>query len=230
VDTKKAAKLLAQTELFGSLAADALRGLAERTVSKAVDKGEAVFREGEEGNSLYVVVEGRVKVTVSSGEGSEMVMATLRPPQVFGELSLVDGGRRSATAVALEPTILLGLDRNSLLDVMHRYHTPVDDLLRTLGALIRRLTDQASDLVFLDLQGRVAKLLVTSADRDGADHDGVVTVDLGLTQSELAEMVGGSRQSLNQALHTFEHRGWIEIRGHEVGVLDPEALKRRAGL
>jgi CRP/FNR family transcriptional regulator, cyclic AMP receptor protein len=230
MDTERAAELLAETELFGNLAADSLSGLAERTISRTIEKGQAVFWEGEDGRTLYVVVDGHVKVTVSSPEGEEMVMATLRPPQVFGELSLVDGGDRSATAIAVERTTLLGLDRDALIHVLRHYPTPVDDLLRTLGGLIRRLTDQASDLVFLDLQGRVAKLILAIAERDGSSSEASPVVDIGLTQTELAEMVGGTRQSLNQALHAFERRGWIALEGRQITVLDHQALRRRAGM
>jgi CRP-like cAMP-binding protein len=225
-----AAELLAGTSLFGGLDEKALQGLAEQTVRRSLDKGQHLFRQGDGGESLYVVIEGLVKVSVSSGDGGEMVLTTLSPPDVFGELSLVDEGPRSASAVAVEPSTLLALDRRALLDVIRRYPQPVDDLLRSLGALIRRLTDQAADLVFLDLNGRVAKLLVTLAEREGAAHDGAISFDLHLTQGDLADMVGGSRQSVNQILHGFERRGFLEMHGREIAVRDLDALRRRAGM
>jgi CRP-like cAMP-binding protein len=226
----KASDLLAGTALFGRLDPKALQVLAEQTVRRSLDKGEILFRQGDGGESLYVVIEGLLKVSVSSGDGGDMVLTTLKPPDVFGELSLIDKGPRSASAVAVEPTTLLALDRRALLDVMRRYPKPVDDLLRSLGALIRRLTDQAADLVFLDLNGRVAKLLVTLADREGSDSTGSISFDLHLTQSDLAEMVGGSRQSVNQILHAFERRGFLELHGREISILDIDALRRRAGM
>jgi CRP-like cAMP-binding protein len=132
--------------------------------------------------------------------------------------------------VAVEPSTVLSLGRADLLDVLVRHPKPVGDLLRSLGTLIRRLTGQASDLVFLDLDGRIAKLLVGMAERDGVERDGSLVLDLALTQSDLAEMVGGSRQSLNQTLHAFERRGWLELRRKEIAVLDTDALRRRAGM
>lgn len=230
MDTARVSELLAGTDLFGGLDDTSRRRLAEVTVTRTLDKGQTLFRAGEHGEALYVLVEGLIKVTVSSRDGSEMVLATLRPPEIFGELSLIDEGPRSASAVAVEPSTVLSLGRADLLDVLVRHPKPVGDLLRSLGTLIRRLTGQASDLVFLDLDGRIAKLLVGMAERDGGERDGALVLDLALTQSDLAEMVGGSRQSLNQTLHAFERRGWLELGRKEIVVLDADALRRRAGM
>ena len=186
-------------------------------------RGAKIFHQGDEGNALFVVAEGLVKVWVSSGDGSEMVMATLRRPDAFGEISAVDGHGRSASATAMEDSVLVSLDRATLLDSVHRNPAVADSLLRALGDLARRITEQASDLVFLDLAGRVAKCLVHLAERDGhpdAEGDGIV-LELPLTQTELAEMVGGSRQSVNQTLKTFQSRGFLELRGREI--VDPRS-------
>jgi CRP/FNR family cyclic AMP-dependent transcriptional regulator len=174
-----------------------------------------------------VIAEGGVKVWVSSGDGSEMVLATLRSPDAFGELSAVDGEGRSASATALEETVLVSVDRATLLDAVHRHPGVADGMLRGLGGLARRITEQASDLVFLDLAGRVAKTLASLADRDGRSEDDVVVLALPFTQTELAEMVGGSRQSVNQILKTFEGRGYLSLRGREVVISNLEALRRR---
>ncbi len=223
-------ELLAGTELFGGLDEASRRKLAEVTVTRKLEKGETLFRAGDPGEALYILAEGLIKVTVSSREGGEMVLTTLKPPDVFGELCLIDEGPRSASTVAVEPSVLLSLGRAELLDLLTHHPKPVSDLLRTLGGLIRRLTSQASDLVFLDLDGRIAKLLVGMAERDAVERDDRLVLDLPLTQSDLAEMVGGSRQSLNQTLHAFERRGWLALGGHEVEILDLAALRRRAGL
>jgi CRP-like cAMP-binding protein len=156
-----------------------------------------------------------------------MVLATLRSPDAFGELSAVDGRPRSASATAVEPTTLIGLDRATLLDGVHRHPDVADGMLRALGGLARRITEQTSDLVFLDLAGRLAKTLATLAERDGHAEGDTIVLALPLTQTELAEMVGGSRQSVNQVLKSFEARGFLELRGREVVITDLEALRRR---
>jgi CRP/FNR family cyclic AMP-dependent transcriptional regulator len=221
------AELLSRSRLFLGIDPKGITYLAGQAFRRSFARGEVVFREGDAGDSLYVVVEGIVKVWVSSGDGSELLLATLRSPDAFGELSAVDGERRSASATALEPTILVSLDRASLLDAMHRHPEVADGMLRGLGALARRITEQASDLVFLDLAGRLAKTLVVLAERDGTPEGASVVLSLPLTQTELAEMVGGSRQSVNQTLKAFEARGYLSLRGREVVIQDLDALRRR---
>jgi CRP-like cAMP-binding protein len=189
-----------------------------------------VFAEGDEGEALFVILEGQVKVFVTSEDGLEMVLVTLGPSDSFGELSLIDGAPRSASAEALEPTRILGLGRRALLDLLPGDPRLAEALLRSLGSLVRRLTEQAADLVFLDLHGRVAKLLLALADRDGHPEGDKTVLDLHVTQTDLAGMVGGSRQSVNQILHAFERRGYLELQGRTVVLNEVEPLRRRAGV
>ena len=221
-------RLLANSPLFAGLDEKTLSSLGERAVRRSFEKGRTIFYEGDEGDSLFVIAEGLVKVWVSSGDGSEMVLATLRSPEAFGELSAVSGAARSASASALEDTVLVSLDRATLLDSAHRQPKLADALLEAMGNLTRRVTESASDLVFLDLAGRVAKRLVQMTERDGHAEKNEILLELPLTQTELAEMVGGSRQSVNHILKTFEARGFLELRGREVAILDMDALRHRA--
>lgn len=227
VTTKDNAALLANSALFVDLAPKALEFLAERAIRLDLERGHTIFHQRDEGDTLYVIADGLVKVWVSSGEGGEMVLATLRSPDAFGELSAVDGRPRSASATTLEPTTLVAVDRATLLDAVHHHPGVADGMLSALGGLARRITEQTSDLVFLDLAGRLAKTLATLADRDGTVEGDTVVLELPLTQTELAEMVGGSRQSVNQSLRMFQTRGFLELRGREVVILDLDALRRR---
>jgi CRP-like cAMP-binding protein len=221
-----AVAFLGSTRLFAGLAAGELEQLARFTHVRTVRRGEYVFHQGDPGDTLYIVVSGLVKVFVTSADGAEMVLVTLAPRDTFGELVAVDGGPRSASAQAVEDTTLVALSRGALLDALRDHPQIADALLRAMGALLRRLTDQAADLVFLDLHGRVAKLICGLCDQQG----GATTLDLQLTQSELASMVGGSRQSVNQILRTFEQAGLLEAHGRKMIVLRPDLLRRRAGL
>lgn len=227
--TQQAASLLATTKLFGDLDDQTLDRLAERAVERNYKKGQLVFHQGDAADALYVVEQGLVKVFVTSEEGDEMVLVTIRPPDVFGELAIVDGGDRSASAETLEPTVLLSLTRGVFLEVLQENPTMTDHLLRSLGAVLRRLTEQAADLVFLDLHGRVAKLLLGLADDRGEKTDGEIALDLHLTQTDLASMVGGSRQSVNQILRSFERRGYLDLQGKKIVLKKPELLRKRAG-
>jgi CRP/FNR family transcriptional regulator, cyclic AMP receptor protein len=230
VRTDQAAQLLAKTRLFANLGDDARMALAAAVLDRVYKRGQLIFHQGDRGEALFIVVEGLVKVFVTSEEGDEMVLVTLGPNEVFGELSLVDGGTRSASAEAVEKTRLLALSRSTLLSLLAESPQWTEALLRSLGEALRRLTEQASDLVFLDLHGRVAKLILGMA-RPAASGDGAaVVLDLHLTQTDLAAMVGGSRQSVNQILHAFERRGYLEVRGRHIAINDLEALRRRAGM
>jgi CRP/FNR family transcriptional regulator, cyclic AMP receptor protein len=169
------------------------------------------------------VVSGLVKVYVTSSRGEELVLATLRAGDTFGELSLIDGRGRSASAEAVEPTTLLVVERAAFIELLQERPELVDRLLRTLGGLVRRLTDQAGDLVFLDLPGRIAKLLLQLA------HGSQEGVEIPFSQTELASMVGASRQTVNQVLRGFQATGYIEMDGRKLRVLRRDALTRRAG-
>jgi CRP-like cAMP-binding protein len=228
---EQAAQLLSTTGIFGELDDEALARLAEHSDIRIYKKGQPVFYQGDRGDALYVVVEGLVKIFVTSDDGTEMVLTTLRPPDVLGELAVIDGSPRSASAEAVKPSTLLALDRTTLLELLAKHPALAEGLLRSVGAMIRRLTQQAADLVFLDVAGRLSKLLLGLADSDGtAEPDGVAIdlTKLKLTQSDLAGMVGTSRQSAVHVLQAFEGRGLLERRGRMIVLKDLDALRRRA--
>ncbi len=217
-----AAKLLAETELFAGIDPAAAAELAQRTVRRTFRRGQPLFHQGDPGDALYVLVDGCVAVVMTSEAGVRMELNTMCPPGVIGEIALLDGGVRSASAEAVEETTTLVLSRAAFLETMREHPPLVDELLRSLGRLVRRLSEQASDFVFLDLPGRVAKVLLRLADDS-------VPAEVAVTQMRLAEMVGGTRQSVNEILHGFAARGMIEIQGRGgILICDDEQLRRRA--
>jgi len=222
--------VLRETRLFGGLDLASLDQLARSVTERSYRKGHIIVNQGDPGDSLFVVAEGLIKVFVTSETGDEMVLVALRRPDVFGEVAVLDEGPRSASAEALEPTAVLILARSKLLELIQKRPELTEVLLRSLGGLVRRLTEQAADLVFLDLHGRIAKLLLNLADERGAADDGGIVLDLHMTQSDVAAMVGGSRQSVNQILHHFQRRGYVELDGRAIVMKDLDALRRRAGL
>lgn len=223
------AELLAQTEFFGVLDRDALRAVGERLTARRYRKGDIIFHEGDPGEALLIVAEGLVKIFVSSETGDELVLATLGTGRTFGDLAIFDSGRRSASAQALEPTLLLGLYRNEFLEVMRDHSGVMEGLHRSIASLFRRQLEQASDLAFLDLHGRVAKVLVELAVDRGESRGAHVALDLRMSQSELASMAGGSRPMVNRILKHFEERGYLEVRGRGLILKDVGSLRRRAG-
>ena len=230
VQSDSVAAALQQTAIFGVLPDSALHELAEGCLQRTYRRDQFLWYQGDPGDYLVIIVQGLVKVTVTSPRGDEMLLVTLGPSDVVGELSVIDGGVRSASVVALKPTTGIVIGRKPLIALMQRRPELLDVLLRSMGALVRRLTERATDLVFLDLAARVAKLLLREAEERGGEQRQGVPVDLGLTQTELAQMVGASRPAVNRVLQTLAARGSISIDGRKIIVQDSSALRRRAGL
>jgi CRP/FNR family transcriptional regulator, cyclic AMP receptor protein len=230
VGQDRAESLLAQTRLFAGLDPSALATLAAEGHERSYKRHAPIFHEGEPGDAFFVIMSGAVKVYVTSAQGAEMVLTTVRSPGTLGEVSLFDEGPRSASAEAMEPVRLLTFARSTVLGLAARDPRISEALLRAVGDLLRRLTTQAADLVFLDLEGRVAKLIADSAEARGRPDADTLVLDLGFTQGELASMVGGSRQSVNQILGALEGRGFLEVDRDTIVVKDLAALRRRAAM
>jgi len=222
------ARVLGSTALFGRLDADSLARLAAAATPRTYDRGQQLCRQGEPGEWFFVIASGRVKVVLTSEEGQQVVLATSGPFDTLGELAALDRGVRSASVTAMETTTVLVVTRSVLLDVMAQSPFVLDMMLRSLGGLVRRLTEQAGDFVFLDLGGRLAKLLLRLADAYGVRGDQVV-LDMRMSQTELAAMVGATRPALNRALQMFASRGWVSIEGQVIVLRNVGALEKRAG-
>lgn len=211
--------------MFAGLSPEARQRVIAAAVPCSYRKGQVLFEQDDPGDSLIVLKRGAVVVYRTSPAGERAVLTVVRPPDVFGEVSLLDGSPRSASAEAIEDCSALLLSRAAFLELVHSNPAILDAVMRSLGSLIRRLTEQNADHVFLDLPGRVAKALVRLA---GDSPAPMVTIEL--NQSQLAEMAGGSRQSVNQAIGSFASRGWLRTEGRRIVVTDLAALRRRAGI
>lgn len=219
--------VLAGTRLFVSLAPDELTIVAESCVTRRYGKGHYLCYQGDPGDRLFVIASGRVKVTFTSEHGDEMVLVTLGVHEVIGELAVIDEGPRSASVVAIVPTTVLMLSRPVLLRLMGSQPAVLSALLISLGSTVRRLTETVGDLVFLDLGAQLAKLLVRLAENN-VRHGERPVLDLGLTQSDLAGMIGGSRPAVNRALQMLGSRGLLKIEGQKIVLRDIDGLRRRA--
>jgi len=221
------ARALRGVELFAGLPPVVVGQVAAHVGERRVERGEIVVREGEPGDSLLVLVAGSLAFSRHSDGGERAVLHVQRAPYSLGELSLLDGEPRSVTVEALEPSTLLVLPRGAFLALVRTQPALLEPLLRQLGGMVRRLSDATADHVFLDLGGRLAKALVQLGD---ALRPGLDPVVLEVTQGRLAEMVGGSRQSVNSALAGFAARGLVAVDGRTLHLLDRPGLRRRAHL
>jgi CRP/FNR family cyclic AMP-dependent transcriptional regulator len=223
------AELLGTVPLFSSFTLQQRELLARTTRPRRCRRGEIVYAQGSPGDALYVIARGSVLVHRTGRGGERRAMTVIEAPGSFGEIPLIDGGRRSASVEALEDTDFFVVPRTEFLRLLVEEPKMVQGVLRELGRMVRRLTDQLTDASLLDLPGRVAKTLVRLVEvRREADPQSMPVV--ALSQSKLAELAGGSRQSVNGALSTLANRGLIQIEGRRILVSDLPGLRSRAGL
>ena len=220
--------VLKAVPLFKDLSEEEIDGLAQLMSEVTLKRGDTLFHEGDDGDRFYIVTEGKVKLSHTSDDGRENLLAVLGPGEVIGELSLFDLGKRSSTVVAIAPTRLLALAHTD----MRRYlveHTGLAlSMLRELAVRLRHTNEQLADLVFSDVPGRVAKALLDLANRFGERTPECIYVAHDLTQEELAHLVGASRETVNKSLADFVSRGWIRLEGCAVLLIEVPRLQRRA--
>ena len=205
-------------------AADALR--ASMSLVK-LRKGQSLFKEGDDGDNLYVVSNGKVKLGTKSPDGRENLLMILGPGDMFGELSLFDSGPRTATATAVTDSKLLTLGQEKVIPWVKEYPEVSLQLLARLASRLRRTNEVVGDLVFSDVPGRVAKALIDLGVKFGDKRSEGLFVNHDLTQEELAQLVGASRETVNKALADFAQRGWLRLEARSVMILDYERLLKR---
>ncbi len=221
-------QLLRSSPLFGGMDAESARSLIEQMTRIELNRGEVVFNEGDEGHAMYIIVKGKVKLARTARDGRENLLGLLGVGDMMGELSVFDPGPRVSRAHAVEDSVVYELPK-AVLDHWLDDHLEMSrHLLRALAQRIRRLSNSMADLVFSDVPGRVAKAILDLGHRFGRMERGHVTVRHGLTQEELAQLVGASRETVNKALAEFASRGWIDVHIGAVDVYEPERLRARS--
>jgi CRP-like cAMP-binding protein len=217
-----------QSPLFAALDAEAAAALRATLKETAVPKGEVLFQEGEPGDRMYVIMDGKVKLGQTSSDGRETLLGVLGPGEMFGELSLFDPGLRTSTATALTDAVVLGMGHDQLGPWLAGRPEVAASLLQALARRLRRTNEAMADLVFSDVPGRVAKALMDLGEKFGTVTPEGLMVTHDMTQEELAQLVGASRETVNKALADFAQRGWIRLESRQVLILDVERLGRRA--
>ena len=228
MDGSLAIEALRRCPLFEHAEETALASVAQGMRRRRFRRNEVIFHQGDPGDSLHVVASGAVKIVLPSAEGDEAIIATLRPGDFFGELSLLDGAPRSATAAALEPAETLVLPRSAFYELLDEDVGLRNALLSGLARELRRLTGHVEELHFLDLAGRLAMRLTRLVREAQPDASGSVQLDWPFTQSDLAAMIGGTRQSVNKLLSGLVDEGLVRIERDSLVITDIEELDRRA--
>lgn len=217
-----------QAPLFSALSDEDAQALLQRMSKTRIERGDVLFEEGEPGDRLYIIISGKVKLGRKSPDGRENLLAVLGPGEMFGELSLFDPGARTTTATAVAGTDLVGLSHPELAEFVSSRPEVAMKLLGSIARRLRRTNEALGDLVFTDVPGRVAKALLDLSNRFGRPVDEGTLVAHDLTQEELAQLVGASRETVNKALADFASRGWVKLEARAVTILDVERLQRRA--
>ncbi len=226
LDESLAIESLRRCALFAHVADDGLRLIAGQMRRRRFRRNEVIFHQGDIGDSLQVVAAGGVKIVLPSTEGDEAIIASLKPGDFFGELALLDSSPRSTTATALEPTETLALPREQFLQLLTDDAHLVHALLHALAEELRRLTGHVEELHFLDLAGRLSMRLVRVARNASPQASGRVELDWPYTQSDLAAMIGGTRQSVNKLLSGLVDDGLISIERETLVIHDLAELER----
>ena len=221
-------EVVRRAPLFTALDEAAAVSLRASMDSVKIAKGSILFKEGDEGEHLYVIVDGKLKLGTSSGDGRENLLSILGPGEMFGELSLFDPGPRTSTATAVTDAKLLSLGHEKVIPWLKQNPEVSLQLLTRLSQRLRRTNEAVGDLVFSDVPGRVAKALIDLGDRFGKTTPEGLLVNHDLTQEELAQLVGASRETVNKALADFAGRGWLKLDGRSVLITDVERLSKRS--
>jgi CRP/FNR family transcriptional regulator, cyclic AMP receptor protein len=214
--------------LFKGVADEDLQTIAPMLRQRRYRAGETIFHEGDPGDAMHVIASGRAKISIESLDGEEAILVTLGPGDVFGELVLLDGAPRSATAIAVEPTVTYTLPQPAFGPLIAENDAFRSAVMRNLAHELRRLTVDASELHFLDLAGRLASRLARMAEEIAPGQNKEVRLGQSFTQSELAAMIGGTRQSVNRVVGELVADGLIRVEPHDLVVLDVRRMVQRA--
>jgi CRP/FNR family cyclic AMP-dependent transcriptional regulator len=219
--------LLKQVPLFRALPPEEGLRMAALLKKHILRKGDVLFRKGDEGTALYIIIAGKVKIARQSRDGNEMILAVLGKGDFCGEMALLDGFPRSADAVAIDETFLYGLNRKDFLAYVMNNETAVRAVLAALSRRLRKADDIIEDIFFLNISSRLAKRLIDLAEAAGYKEGQTEPVRLSVTQKDLAAMIGATRESINKELRALRERDLIAVSGNTILILNIEALRPR---
>jgi CRP/FNR family transcriptional regulator, cyclic AMP receptor protein len=214
--------VLRATDIFRDAPAELLGPVAARGIERHLVRGDVLYREGDPPDCLHLVVDGRLAIAIANPiDRRESVVALMETGDLFGELGMLDDGPRSAMARALEPSLVLEIPYQPVLEMFDEHPELLWNVTRLLATRLRAMDEALADSVFLDVTGRTAKRLLELA--DGADE-----FTLPVTQEELAGMVGASRERVNKAIASFIRLGWIDQQDRNYRILQRDRLELRA--
>ncbi|MBC8199574.1 MAG: Crp/Fnr family transcriptional regulator [Desulfobacterales bacterium] len=220
-------EIIKQIPIFKTLSDSDLNDLVGSLRLKPLKQGQALFWKGDEGTALYIVKKGTIKIVLPSRVGDEIIVTMFSKGDFFGEMALLDGEPRSADAVAIEPSEVFILSRANFLSFLQSNVNAIESILSLLSKRLRRTDDMLEDTCFLNISARLAKKLTELAESHGRKKGSEVLIDLSLTQKELGDMVGATRESINKELKSLREQGLIIIEESRIQILDISRLKSK---
>jgi CRP-like cAMP-binding protein len=221
------ALLLRANSLFRDLPEPILQRIAAYIRRRSVPKGSIIFRKGDPGVGLVGVVSGSVKISVTSPEDRDVVLNIIRAGEVFGEIALLDGRPRTANASAMSDCELIVIERREFLPFLRNNPEVTIKLMEILCARLRNTSEQVTDVTFLSLDGQLAKALLRLTGENGTEAS---KGKIAITQREISQIVGKSREGTNKQLRAWAKRGWLRLERRGITVLKPEKLAEVASL
>jgi CRP/FNR family transcriptional regulator, cyclic AMP receptor protein len=219
---------LKKVPLFANLSEKEFDLLDSVSSSKSYDKNQMIIHKSDEGDTFFSIITGKVKVVLTDVEGKEYIVGILKSMEFFGELALLDGEPRSATVVALEPTEVVVIRREDFLKQITRNPELCIKIVGVLGARLRKANQQIESLAFLDVCGRLARMLLGLAETQESARTGEgIVVDIDYSRTELANLVGTTRETLTRALKTLENMGYILLKKNKLIITDETGLRNR---
>ena len=211
--------LLKNVPLFAGLSDELLESVAIHGVVRNVPRNNILLQEGEQSDALYVVVTGKMKIFVGDEEGKELVLSILGPGDFFGEMAIIDGAPRSATVMSVGESTVVIIGKQDFTTCLREMPDLAFNLLRSLARRVRNVNEHVRDLALLDVYGRVARTLLRLAKPKGD-----ILVTDAITQQEIANMVGASREMVSRVLTNLKNDGFISVAGKQITICDPPAL------
>jgi CRP-like cAMP-binding protein len=227
-EAESKASLIAGSFLFRDLNPDLLDRVTRLSRTQRCRRGTFVFQMGDEGDALYGVAQGMIRIWIPGADGRELTVALMERGDIFGEIALLDGLPRTANATAIDDTVLISIDRPHFLELLEREPQIARHIIELLCERLRATTDRFSEDAFLSLKARLAKRLEALMIGYGERCPEGMRIGLKLSQTDLANMLGVTREAVNKQLGAWGQRGFIQHTRGTLIICDPQALKREA--
>jgi CRP-like cAMP-binding protein len=216
--------------LFSELADAEIERIRALARAQRYPARQTIVSQGDESGDLFLVIDGRLRVSSCNANGDEVVLSIMGPGDVFGEMALLDGAPRSATVATIDPCQLLVIEAGSFHTLLGQMPTLAQSLMKMMARRIRDLTDRTQDVALLDVESHLAKVVLALANRFGdRSRSGQTAITLKLSQQELASMVGATRELVNRRLRAWAQRGIIELVSGSLVIKQQQALEAMVG-